>query len=153
MRVLWIANGLNIVLDPLLIFGLGPFPEMGVQGAAIATTIGRGTAVLVQVYTLFGLGGKLRIRSTHLRIQPALMGHRVRLSATGTLQTFIATASWIGLTRVTAPFGAEAFADMWSRFGSSCSPYCPPGDSPTQPRPWSDRGLGPGTRSARRPSP
>ena len=110
MRVLWIANGLNIVLDPLLIFGVGPFPELGVQGAAVATTIGRGTAVLVQVYTLFRLGGRLRIRWPHLRVQPAIMAGLVRLSATGTLQTFIATASWIGLTRVTATFGAEALA-------------------------------------------
>lgn len=110
MRVLWIANGLNIVLDPLLIFGLGPFPELGVQGAAIATTIGRGTAVLVQVYTLLRLGGKLRIRRPHLRIQPQVMARLVRLSATGTLQTFIGTASWIGLIRVMASFGAEALA-------------------------------------------
>ena len=110
MRVLWIANGLNIVLDPLLIFGVGPFPELGVQGAAVATTIGRGTAVLVQIYTLFRLGGRLRIRLPHLGIQPALMAQLVRLSATGMLQTFIATASWIGLTRVTALFGAEALA-------------------------------------------
>ncbi len=110
MRVLWIANGLNIVLDPLLIFGIGPFPEMGVQGAAIATTIGRGTAVLLQIYTLFRLGGKLRLRRPHLRFQPALMARLVRLSATGTLQTLIATASWIGLTRVTALAGPEALA-------------------------------------------
>ncbi len=110
MRVLWIANGLNIVLDPLLIFGLGPFPELGVKGAAIATTIGRGTAVLVQIYTLLRLGGKLRIRRPHLRIQPAIMARLVRLSATGTLQTLIATASWIGLTRVTALSGTEALA-------------------------------------------
>ena len=105
MRVLWIANGLNIILDPLLIFGLGPFPELGVQGAAIATTIGRGTAVLVQIYTLLRLGGKLRIRLPHLRIQPRVMARLVRLSATGMLQTLIATASWIGLTRVTAMSG------------------------------------------------
>ena len=110
MRVLWIANGLNIVLDPLLIFGVGPFPELGVQGAAIATTIGRGVAVLVQLYTLLRLGGTLRIRRPHLRLQPAIMARLVRLSATGTLQTFIATASWIGLIRVTAEFGAEALA-------------------------------------------
>jgi len=110
MRVLWIANGLNIVLDPLLIFGLGPFPELGVQGAAIATTIGRGTAVLVQVYTLLRLGGKLWIRLPHLRIQPRVMARLVRLSATGMLQTLIATASWIGLTRVTAMSGTEALA-------------------------------------------
>ncbi len=110
MRVLWIANGLNIVLDPLLIFGIGPFPELGVQGAAVATTIGRGTAVLVQVFTLFNRGRTLRLRRSHLRMQPALMARLVRLSATGTLQTFIGTASWIGLTRVTAIFGAEALA-------------------------------------------
>ena len=110
MRVLWIANGLNIVLDPLLIFGVGPFPELGVEGAAIATTIGRGTAVLVQIYTLLRLGGKLRIRRPHLRIQPAIMARLIRLSATGTLQVFIGTASWIGLIRVTASFGAEALA-------------------------------------------
>jgi len=110
MRVLWIANGLNIVLDPLLIFGVGPFPELGLQGAAIATTIGRGTAVLVQIYTLFGLRGKLRVRWPHLRIQPAIMARLVRLSATGTLQTFIGTASWIGLIRVMSSFGAEALA-------------------------------------------
>ena len=110
MRVLWIANGLNIILDPLLIFGLGPFPELGVQGAAIATTIGRGTAVLVQIYTLFRLGGKLRLRLAHLRIQTRVMARLVELSATGMLQTFIATASWIGLTRVTAMSGAEALA-------------------------------------------
>ncbi len=110
MRVLWIANGLNIVLDPLLIFGPGPFPELGVQGAAIATTIGRGIAVAVQIHTLLRRGGTLRIRRPHLRVQPAIMARLVRLSATGTLQTFIATASWIGLIRVTAEFGAEALA-------------------------------------------
>ena len=110
MRVLWIANGLNIVLDPLLIFGFGPIPALGLQGAAIATTIGRGTAVLVQIYTLAGLRGKLRVRRPHLRVQPAIMARLVRLSATGTLQTFIGTASWIGLIRVTSSFGAEALA-------------------------------------------
>ncbi len=110
MRALWIANGLNIVLDPILIFGLGPVPAMGVQGAAIATTIGRGTAVLVQLATLFRRGGRLRVRRPHLRVQPALMWKLIRLSATGTLQTFIATASWIGLIRITASFGAEALA-------------------------------------------
>ena len=110
MRVLWLANGLNIVLDPLLIFGLGPFPEMGVTGAAVATTIGRGTAVIVQIYTLLRLGRMLRVRLPHLRVQPAIMARLVRLSATGTLQTFIASASWIGLIRVMASFGAEALA-------------------------------------------
>lgn len=110
MRVLLVANGLNIVLDPLLIFGIGPFPEMGLQGAAIATTIGRGTAVLLQLYTLFRLGGRLRVTAAYLLPQVELMVRLIRLSATGTFQTFIGMASWIGLVRITAEFGAEALA-------------------------------------------
>ncbi len=110
MRVLWVANGLNIVLDPLLIFGIGPFPELGLQGAAIATTIGRGTAVVLQLYTLFHFSTRLRLTARHLALRIALMVRLVRLSATGTFQTFIGMASWIGLIRITAEFGSEALA-------------------------------------------
>lgn len=110
MRVLWLANALNIILDPLLIFGIGPFPELGLQGAAIATMIGRGTAVLVQLYTLARLDGRLKVRMHHLVPRVFVMARLVRLSATGTFQTFIGMASWIGLLRITAEFGADALA-------------------------------------------
>ncbi len=110
MRVLWIANGINVFLDPALIFGWGPFPELGIQGAAIATNIGRGTAVLAQFWWLARSGGRLSIGRRHLEVIPSIMWQLWRLSATAMFQVFVAVASWIGLIRILAGFGAEALA-------------------------------------------
>ena len=110
MRVLWLANGINIVLGPLLIFGVGPFPELGVMGAAVATTIGRGTGALFALYRLFQPGRHIQLKRSHLHLDFALMGSLLRLSGTGTLQVFIGTASWIGLVRILSQFGAAALA-------------------------------------------
>ncbi|MGH7519276.1 MAG: MATE family efflux transporter [Gemmatimonadales bacterium] len=110
MRVLWLANGINIMLAPCLIFGLGPFPQLGITGAAIATTIGRGIGVLVQLRTLTRPGRRVTVARRHLRLEPAAMWRLVRLSGTATLQVFVATASWIGLVRVLATFGDAALA-------------------------------------------
>ena len=110
MRVLWIANGINIVLDPVLIFGLGPFPELGLTGAAVATNIGRGTGVLLAIYWLSRPGGRIGIARRHLQVEPAIMARITRLSLSGTLQVFIGMASWIGLVRVISSFGSEAVA-------------------------------------------
>jgi putative MATE family efflux protein len=110
MRTLWIANWINIILGPCLIFGLGPFPKLGIVGAAIATNIGRGTGALIALTRLFRGGGRINIRREHLRIEPAVMGRLIRLSATGTFQVFIGMASWIGLVRIISSFGSNAVA-------------------------------------------
>ena len=110
MRVLWFANAINIILGPCLIFGLGPFPEMGVAGAAIGTTIGRGCGVLYQLYHLARRSGRIEIHATHLRFEPRVMRTILRISGTATLQNFIATASWMGLVRILTGFGSAAVA-------------------------------------------
>src|SRR5262245_50263665 len=86
MRVLWLANAINLVLDPCLIFGLGPFPELGVVGAAVATTTGRTTAVLVQLALLLSGRRRIGVELRHLRLVPSVMWTVCRLSGTGLLQ-------------------------------------------------------------------
>ena len=110
MRVLWLANWINIILGPLLIFGIGPFPRLGVTGAAIATTIGRGTGVLYQIYRLWRRDGRIVIQRHQIALKPAVMKTLLRLSGTGTFQVFVGMASWIGLTRINASFGTDALA-------------------------------------------
>ncbi len=110
MRSLWLANGINLILDPCLIFGLGPFPEMGVAGAAIATTIGRGIGVAYQLRCLFKGKSRVPVRFDRLRPIPAVMLRLMRLSLGGVLQFLIATSSWIGLVRIVSSFGSEAVA-------------------------------------------
>ena len=110
MRTLWLANWINILLGPCLIFGLGPFPKLGLLGAAIATNIGRGTGALFALSKLISEGGRFNIERRHLRIEPIIIGRLIRLSATGTFQVFIAMASWIGLVRIISSFGSNAMA-------------------------------------------
>jgi putative MATE family efflux protein len=110
MRVLWLANAINIVLGPMLIFGVGPFPRLGVVGAAIATNIGRGTGALYALSRLVRPGARVRLRLHHFRLDLALMWQMIRLSGSGTLQIFIGSASWIGLIRVVSSFGSTALA-------------------------------------------
>ena len=110
MRVLWFANILNIVLGPCFIFGLGPFPELGVTGAAVATSIGRGCGVLYQLWTLSRGRGRVVITRRHLRLEPAVMLRLLRLSGNAVFQILIGTASWIGLVRILSSFGSAALA-------------------------------------------
>lgn len=110
MRVLWLANAVNLVLDPCFIFGLGPFPELGVTGAAVATTTGRGLGVLFQLWALSRGRGRLRVQRAHLRLEPAVMLRLLRVSGSGILQTVVGTASWLGLVRILARFGSSALA-------------------------------------------
>jgi putative MATE family efflux protein len=110
MRALQIGNGINIILDPCLILGLGPFPELGVTGAAIATVIGRGSGVLYQIYRLTREGGRITILMRHMKVKVKIVKRLLKLSAGSIGQWIIATSSWIGMVRIMSSFGSEAVA-------------------------------------------
>lgn len=110
MRVLWVANILNIALDPILIFGLGPIPALGIQGAAIATNIGRGTAVLMQLWLLFRGGKHIRATLAHVRWNGAIARSIVRTSLGGVGQMIVAMTAWIFLMRILASIGSQTVA-------------------------------------------
>lgn len=110
MKSLWIANGLNIILDPLFIFGIGFFPEMGLLGAAVATTIGRGVGVLFQLYILFNGGSIIKMSWQRFKIIPEAIKKMANVATTGALQFAIASCSWIFIAGVIADLGRDVFA-------------------------------------------
>src|SRR4051794_21573254 len=110
MRVLWLANAINILLGPCLIFGLGPFPELGVTGAAGATTIGRGTGALFALYRLLKPGSRVDIHSRHLVLDLSLIRRIVQIGWSATLQMLIGMCSWIALIRILSTYGSNVLA-------------------------------------------
>ena len=110
LRSLTLANGCNIILDPCLIFGLGPFPELGVTGAAVATTIGRSIGVAYLFWYLFAGKGRLEFELRNLAIAPSLIVRMIRISIGGIGQFLIATSSWIAIMRVVALYGSAPIA-------------------------------------------
>jgi len=110
MRLLWVSNIINLVLDPCLIFGWGPFPKLGVTGAALATFIGRSIGVLYQFYRLLRGTERIRILAGQIRVDLHVLWRLVRVSVTGILQFAVADVSWIGLVRIVSFFGPAALA-------------------------------------------
>lgn len=110
MRLLWVSNIINLILDPCLIFGWGPFPKLGVTGAALATFTGRSIGVLYQFYRLLQGSERIRILRTQLRVNLGVLLRLLRVSLTGILQFVIAHTSWIGLVRIVSVFGSDALA-------------------------------------------
>jgi putative MATE family efflux protein len=110
MRVLWLANAINIALCPALVLGVGPIPALGIKGAAIATTIGRSIGVLFALRRLFRPGARVELHGRHFTLDPALIMRVIRLSSSATVQVFIGMVSWIGLVRILASFGSDALA-------------------------------------------
>jgi len=110
MRLLWVSNIINLILDPCLIFGVGPFPRLGVTGAALATFTGRGIGVLYQFYRLMRGTERIRVLRLQIRVNLEVVWRLFRVSLTGIFQFLIAQTSWIGLVRIVSAFGADALA-------------------------------------------
>lgn len=110
MHSLWIANIINMILDPILIFGWGSIPAMGVEGAAIATNIGRGAGVLYQLYYLTGEKGIIKIHKENIKIDWTIINRLLKVSAGNIGQFLISTASWLFMARIIVTFGSAAFA-------------------------------------------
>jgi len=110
MRALWIANIVNILVNPCLIFGVGPFPRMGVTGSALGTTIGRGIGVVFQLWMLTSGRGRLAVAAPQIRLDLAVMLRLIRLSVSAMFQYLVQMASWIGIVRIMASFGSAAVA-------------------------------------------
>lgn len=110
MRLLWVSNIINLILDPLLIFGLGPFPKLGVTGAALATLTGRSIGVGYQFYRLLRGSERIRILRRQLQVNLTVLFRLLRVSLTGIMQFAIAHTSWIGLVRIVSIFGSDALA-------------------------------------------
>jgi len=110
MRLLWVSNIINLILDPCLIFGWGPFPRLGVTGAALATFTGRGIGVLYQFYRLMRGTERIRVLRRQIRVNLQVIWRLFRVSLTGIFQFMIAQTSWIGLVKIISTFGADALA-------------------------------------------
>lgn len=110
MRSLWIANIINIILDPIFIFGWGPVPAMGLKGAAVATTIGRGIGVLFQFYIVLNGSSIVKIHLENLKTQITIIVSLIKISIGGMGQFLIESASWIFLIRILSSFGSDVLA-------------------------------------------
>lgn len=110
MRVLWIGNGINMILDPILIYGLGPFPELGIEGAAIATNIGRGVGVIMQLWFLFKGVKHIRVLKSQFQLQWETIKKIIKTSLGGIGQMIVAMTSWIFIMRIISDFGSQAVA-------------------------------------------
>jgi len=110
MRVLWLANAINVLLGPCLIFGLGPFPKLGVTGAAIATNIGRGTGALFAASRLLKPGSRIDIHTRHLRVELDLIAQMAKMAWNAAIQFLIGMGSWIAIIRILSTFGSAVLA-------------------------------------------